>query len=84
MSATVLMMNVIELRRSGRTANLEKDLTLVGRTAEILRSLRYECVLPYATSGSTTERTTGIAVQNALRRVISVRLYVYVSVQTYL
>ncbi|KAI1785161.1 fungal-specific transcription factor domain-containing protein [Ganoderma leucocontextum] len=42
MSAIVLMTNMLGLKRSGRAVNTEKDLALVGKSVEVLRSLRYE------------------------------------------
>ncbi|KAM5544333.1 hypothetical protein V8D89_001993 [Ganoderma adspersum] len=41
-SAITLITNILELKRSGRVVNMEKDLTLVGQTIEMLRSSRYE------------------------------------------
>ena len=44
MSGIVLMMNILGLKRSGRAMSLGKDLVLVEKAIEMLRSLRYECV----------------------------------------
>ena len=43
-AALVLMTNILGLKRSGKAVNMEKDLALVGKSIEMLRSLRYECV----------------------------------------
>ncbi|PIL25393.1 transcription factor [Ganoderma sinense ZZ0214-1] len=42
MSAATLIANVLGLKRLGRTVNMEKDLTLVEQTVEMIRSSRYE------------------------------------------
>ncbi len=43
-SAIVLMTNMLGLKRSGQAVNIEKDLALVGKSIELLRSLQYEYV----------------------------------------
>ena len=43
-AALILMTNILGLKRSGKAVNTEKDLALVGKSIEMLRSLRYECV----------------------------------------
>ncbi|PIL25443.1 transcription factor [Ganoderma sinense ZZ0214-1] len=42
MAAIVLMTNLLGLKRAGRAVHMEKDVTLVRRTAEMLRASRYE------------------------------------------
>ena len=49
MSAIILITNLLGLKHSGQVANMEKDITLVGRTIEMLRSSRHECVCPLTT-----------------------------------
>ena len=44
MSGIVLMTNIFGLKRSGRMVNIGKDLVLVRKAIEMLRSLRYEYV----------------------------------------
>ena len=44
MSAIVLVTNMLGLKRSGAAVSMEKDLALVGKSIEMLRSLRYEWV----------------------------------------
>ena len=47
MSGIILMNNIFALRRSGRMVNAGKDLALVRKAIEMLRSLRYEYVPPH-------------------------------------
>ena len=42
LSGIVLMTNIFGLKRAGRAVNAGKDLVLVRKAIEMLRSLRYE------------------------------------------
>ena len=44
LSGMILVTNAFGLKRSGRVANVEKDLELASRAVEMMRSLQYEYV----------------------------------------
>ncbi|KAM5544334.1 hypothetical protein V8D89_001994 [Ganoderma adspersum] len=51
MSGIFLMMNILSLKRTGRVLNSGKDLDLVEKAIEMLRSLRYDGALPTGSEG---------------------------------
>ena len=45
LSGMILVTNAFGLKRSGRVANVEKDLELASKAVEMMRSLQYEYVV---------------------------------------